>query len=128
MRISDWSSDVCSSDLRADALDGSRSAPEDLPQAGLNEFAVLRDAVGRCVMLVGPRRQLRRNRDQLVIDAVQRIESTESREDFGIRMPGRRSEEHTSELQSLMRISYAVFCLKKTKTSTSTPHSLHKYI
>src|SRR3546814_15310985 len=29
--------------------------------------------------------------------------------------PGRRSEEHTSELQSLMRISYAVFCLKKKK-------------
>src|SRR3546814_5741906 len=32
----------------------------------------------------------------------------------------RRSEEHTSELQSLMRISYAVFCLKKKKTMTST--------
>src|SRR3546814_9898881 len=32
-----------------------------------------------------------------------------------------RSEEHTSELQSLMRISYAVFCLKKKKTTTSTP-------
>src|SRR3546814_2969704 len=32
------------------------------------------------------------------------------------RAPGRRSEEHTSELQSLMRISYAVFCLKKKKT------------
>src|SRR3546814_1237410 len=31
-----------------------------------------------------------------------------------------RSEEHTSELQSLMRISYAVFCLKKTKTLTKT--------
>src|SRR3546814_8895181 len=31
----------------------------------------------------------------------------------------RGSEEHTSELQSLMRISYAVFCLKKTKTDTS---------
>src|SRR3546814_7814335 len=31
-----------------------------------------------------------------------------------------RSEEHTSELQSLMRISYAVFCLKKKKTSTNT--------
>src|SRR3546814_10247851 len=31
-----------------------------------------------------------------------------------------RSEEHTSELQSLMRISYAVFCLKKTKTNTHT--------
>src|SRR3546814_4793772 len=32
----------------------------------------------------------------------------------------RRSEEHTSELQSLMRISYAVFCLKKNKTKDST--------
>src|SRR3546814_6169550 len=32
--------------------------------------------------------------------------------------PARRSEEHTSELQSLMRISYAVFCLKKNKTKT----------
>src|SRR3546814_4909804 len=31
-----------------------------------------------------------------------------------------RSEEHTSELQSLMRISYAVFCLKKTTTTTQT--------
>src|SRR3546814_4529108 len=34
--------------------------------------------------------------------------------------PVRRSEEHTSELQSLMRISYAVFCLKKKKTNTNT--------
>src|SRR3546814_4024040 len=33
--------------------------------------------------------------------------------------PSERSEEHTSELQSLMRISYAVFCLKKKKTSTT---------
>src|SRR3546814_2845443 len=39
-------------------------------------------------------------------------------------MAEKRSEEHTSELQSLMRISYAVFCLKKTKTKSndySTP-------
>src|SRR3546814_3098459 len=35
-----------------------------------------------------------------------------------------RSEEHTSELQSLMRISYAVFCLKKKKTNSSTHHHL----
>src|SRR3546814_17408961 len=35
-----------------------------------------------------------------------------------------RSEEHTSELQSLMRISYAVFCLKK-KTQTTTTHKTH---
>src|SRR3546814_9650588 len=36
-------------------------------------------------------------------------------------VPENRSEEHTSELQSLMRISYAVFCLKKKKTNTHTP-------
>src|SRR3546814_1360751 len=36
----------------------------------------------------------------------------------GYMMPLARSEEHTSELQSLMRISYAVFCLKKKKTTT----------
>src|SRR3546814_8988624 len=39
------------------------------------------------------------------------------------RLAGGRSEEHTSELQSLMRISYAVFCLKK-KTTTSIYHTL----
>src|SRR3546814_5827404 len=45
--------------------------------------------------------------------------------------PGTRSEEHTSELQSLMRISYAVFCLKKKKnqtydTQTTSTQSKHK--
>src|SRR3546814_7000393 len=39
----------------------------------------------------------------------------------GIIKHGARSEEHTSELQSLMRISYAVFCLKKKKTNTQRP-------
>src|SRR3546814_8379808 len=39
---------------------------------------------------------------------------------------GERSEEHTSELQSLMRISYAVFCLKKNKNNY-TPTSSHKH-
>src|SRR3546814_7243529 len=37
----------------------------------------------------------------------------------GLGAAGSRSEEHTSELQSLMRISYAVFCLKKKKTETT---------
>src|SRR3546814_6899569 len=49
----------------------------------------------------------------------------------GIAMPAIRSEEHTSELQSLMRISYAVFCLKKKTTKThkrNKPHKTHKYI
>src|SRR3546814_4632421 len=39
---------------------------------------------------------------------------------FGVSLTVRRSEEHTSELQSLMRISYAVFCLKKKKIQTTT--------
>src|SRR3546814_1896706 len=38
-----------------------------------------------------------------------------------------RSEEHTSELQSLMRISYAVFCLKKKKKTTTTEYQDHEY-
>src|SRR3546814_5204765 len=40
-----------------------------------------------------------------------------------INEPGTRSEEHTSELQSLMRISYAVFCLKKKRTSQPRTHT-----
>src|SRR3546814_1384296 len=40
----------------------------------------------------------------------------------------RRSEEHTSELQSLMRISYAVFCLKKKKNSNKNNQYTHQYI
>src|SRR3546814_8717031 len=43
----------------------------------------------------------------------------------GHRAPGR-SEEHTSELQSLMRISYAVFCLKKKKTQNNTQTSYYR--
>src|SRR3546814_8207924 len=39
-----------------------------------------------------------------------------------------RSEEHTSELQSLMRISYAVFCLKKKKKKTKKLTQIHKYL
>src|SRR3546814_4019947 len=39
--------------------------------------------------------------------------------------PEKRSEEHTSELQSLMRISYAVFCLKKKKSHITTHHHQH---
>src|SRR3546814_10869871 len=45
-----------------------------------------------------------------------------SRLPVSLRMVLTRSEEHTSELQSLMRISYAVFCLKKKKTVNQTPH------
>src|SRR3546814_5735677 len=42
-------------------------------------------------------------------------------------LPEGRSEEHTSELQSLMRISYAVFCLKKKNTKLSHTHTILTY-
>src|SRR3546814_10297370 len=42
--------------------------------------------------------------------------------------PGVRSEEHTSELQSLMRISYAVFCLKKKTTKTNKNHQRYNQL
>src|SRR3546814_2271542 len=93
MRISDWSSDVCSSDLiplhqRAGALRSRRADADRQP--------AYRDV--RINRAVHP---------------------------FGVsRSSAPRSEEHTSELQSLMRISYAVFCLKK-KIQT---HVTHTYI
>src|SRR3546814_6238578 len=87
MRISDWSSDVCSSDL---GEHGAVVEHERRDIAFGGDRAIIR-AVGRNLGL---------EIDALVIE----------------RQPGFvRSEEHTSELQSLMRISYAVFCLKKKK-------------
>src|SRR3546814_5748450 len=51
-----------------------------------------------------------------------KLEILFARSAFGTHPVGR-SEEHTSELQSLMRISYAVFCLKKKKKTEQTPHN-----
>src|SRR3546814_10885889 len=45
----------------------------------------------------------------------------------GVHQEGERSEEHTSELQSLMRISYAVFCLKKKTDKNNTTNKISKY-
>src|SRR3546814_5746059 len=85
MRISDWSSDVCSSDLatpEGQTLASSRS-PDGVRTARLTaETTALRLAVEMSASIPTPHSRLR-------------------------------SEEHTSELQSLMRSSYAVFCLKK---------------
>src|SRR3546814_6180978 len=105
MRISDWSSDVCSSDLsrrdcgdrRGRALRYSRPANPTRPIAGSAAYCpksrstAAARARGRCRTARCYSRARPRSR----------------------RRPASRSEEHTSELQSLMRISYAVFCLKK---------------
>src|SRR3546814_7926457 len=113
MRISDWSSDVCSSDLV-------KKLEEQFPLALEVFIRGLRAGHPISAAL-----------ELLTVDLADPIGS-----EFGIvvdevtyglelrdalqNMADRRSEEHTSELQSLMRISYAVFCLKKNKNITNT--------
>src|SRR3546814_8281201 len=102
MRISDWSSDVCSSDLLADRTETG--------VAGIRAvLAIARHA----------------HHDQTWIDRAQRVPAQAPAferagpevldDDVGLsdQFKQQRSEEHTSELQSLMRISYDVYCLKK---------------
>src|SRR3546814_9265121 len=106
MRISDWSSDVRSADLLF--LVERRDQPGLHAEARDFEIVVLdrqRPARIGKLRLIGPREHV------IARDF-----------GFGRNQHGRvivRSEEHTSELQSLMHISYAVFCLKK-KTKTHT--------
>src|SRR3546814_9389934 len=109
MRISDWSSDVCSSDLyefgrlnnavrhRQIMLDAARDdmiavepAAEELLKELGDEHAYLSCTL--LAQLMSARREIYHFHDMLKLE---------------------RSEEHTSELKSLMRFSYAVFCLKK---------------
>src|SRR3546814_5482277 len=118
MRISYWSSDVCSSDLLRGLL---RQWPKGLPgealRIGATELLFLdapgHAAVHSAVDIMAPGQTAMRG----LVNAVLRKLSTEGAAQHGI---DQRSEEHTSELQSLMRISYAVFCLKK-KTEDNKP-------
>src|SRR3546814_9933615 len=79
---------------------------------------------GKCGLLEGPQRAskaARQRGDTGARQARRRAAATAgSRPDHLLSASHPRSEEHTSELQSLMRISYAVFCLKK---NTNTPHT-----
>src|SRR3546814_4471457 len=115
MRISGWSSDVCSSDLGiGDAVEGRpghrririvprRQKVARVARAGLQRDhdveALLREIY---VMCLGSLHALFGDRPHGVLE---------------VDLFPDRSEEHTSELQSLMRISYAVFCLKKQNTT-----------
>src|SRR3546814_10376040 len=110
MRISDWSSDVCSSDLDIDVALLRRQ-----DQRG-NRAARARivDQRRLCAEIIIPHILLHR----LKVPARLARGHVERDERGGIR-----SEEHTSELQSLMRISYAVFCLKKKKTKTTADNA-----
>src|SRR3546814_949961 len=106
MRISDWSSDVCSSDLGYHRAGGVPAVIGELIRAGkINTGAMT--VAGKTMgelhsgSVASDRRVIRPYDDPLMAEAG-------------------RSEEHTSELQSLMRNSYAVFCLKKKTTNQNT--------
>src|SRR3546814_3696627 len=122
MRISDWSSDVCSSDLTFqggyDAWRGRDppSGPGVLAQGD-------RIVAGGTGPAVCRSNDLGRHRAE-VVQGLVAVRAT-AEVDLGdgvdaLRAGSVRSEEHTSELQSLMRISYAVFCLKKKIKTTVT--------
>src|SRR3546814_3707203 len=106
MRISDWSSDVCSSDLFAQVAVAALlalSCRANVPVAALTTF-ITNPLTTPIVWVIA----YKVGNWLLHIDAMT----------YGQPL---RSEEHTSELQSLMRISYAVFCLKK---KTKSPNCI----
>src|SRR3546814_1183927 len=112
MRISDWSSDVCSSDLVAMK---DRPKVPFLAPPGVRMVRIER-RTGRKVFGVWPS-------DDPKSAVIWEAFKPESEPRRVIRRDElARSEEHTSELQSLMRISYAVFCLKKKHRNTYTNH------
>src|SRR3546814_2663636 len=109
MRISDWSSDVCSSDL----LSSSEETRSDRFEAlilSTAPYAVRFDSANRGHLLHEQQRETVPYR--LYFDGAL-VDLAGDNEFFYPTRTPKRSEEHTSELQSLMRISYAVFCLKK---------------
>src|SRR3546814_5635088 len=113
MRISDWSSDVCSSDLvlginlGGEAVIRLRFTGPDKPAPGTP--VTVKMGMGDAVLSL------------LNNITVQPINGPQTNNNG-------RSEEHTSELQSLMRISYAVFCLKKKNDKTNKIHTSHNTI
>src|SRR3546814_3035878 len=125
MRISDWSSDVCSSDLHF--------VKTVLETRVAKRYAPYEFGEDQTLMRVGYARVSTSDQNpELQLDALRRAgcERVFTEKASGARDDRpelariledvlRRSEEHTSELQSLMRSSYAVFCLKKTQEHRS---------
>src|SRR3546814_1689229 len=114
MRISDWSSDVCSSDLLER---GRGSVATVLVQRGtlkVGDIFVAGGEWGRVRALVNERdEQIQEAGPATPVEVLGLNGTPLAGDDFTV--VENRSEEHTSELQSLMHISYAVFCLKKKK-------------
>src|SRR3546814_10857992 len=143
MRISDWSSDVCSSDLaRMRAGEGSAALGKAIA-VDPSFFAVSPSRlVARTYLTYGWRYKGRTLRNRLpdifkfeifrhqypryvwvtefsLPDDLRGFDQCQRKVRAHVVVDATRSEEHTSELQSLMRNSYAVFCLKKTKTTNA---------
>src|SRR3546814_2968765 len=119
MRISDWSSDVCSSDL----------PEEDQPLAHQNSrisAGFLDASCSVCALFLYRLQGIMRPTFRVLKRTGKRSCDQQS---SGLRSSFKtnddRSEEHTSELQSLMRISYAVFCLKKKNKTTTLETTVH---
>src|SRR3546814_7224579 len=112
MRISDWSSDVCSSDLHALGIEA--------VQDDLEALAFLADAVCVGNEQVFDEKHVRIDRvtthlvNQPHFDLAAVEVGVEQGQTVGLALDLIRSEEHTSELQSIMRIQYDVICMKKT--------------
>src|SRR3546814_10878034 len=123
MRISDWSSDVCSSDLRlrwtpVSAITGVTGVPAEGAAFALPIGAYGVDIDGNgdgWVRVTAPGAAGRVDVTFMAGLAPDWAGLPEGIRQGVVRLAAHRSEEHTSELQSLMRISYAVFCLKKKK-------------
>src|SRR3546814_9381332 len=116
MRISDWSSDVCSSDLEAVDRGGEpgEGRAEQHPQRHRQEYPQGQKAVEERKAFA------LRLRHRSSPSAATRLPASSITCSPSSLAKAPRSEEHTSELQSLMRISYAVFCLKKKKRQNKT--------
>src|SRR3546814_1014873 len=113
MRISDWSSDVCSSDLTLQ-----------LPPPAAGQVLLRQTAIGLNYIDTYHRSGLYPLALPSGLGCEGAGEVVDVGDGVGDLRPGdrvARSEEHTSELQSLMRISYAVFCLKKKNSTTKNP-------
>src|SRR3546814_10820477 len=133
MRISDWSSDVCSSDLVERQRDGEQPRKGQMPAPPVGEAVARRDrrpaGKGPCLLnaaAVGPAPEHPGRLDPQRADAQEpHVARRPDLEPGGVRIGARlptlearvgledhRSEEHTSEIQSLTLISYASFCFK----------------
>src|SRR3546814_7170730 len=128
MRISDWSSDVCSSDLLECRPSSGKGHGSGISLGIVLIAAWMPSAAKSCISSSYKSATVRGRRASILSSPRLVRQSRRCAMKSNSISSNSRSEEHTSELQSLMRISYAVFCLKKKKKQSnlrqSTKHQL----